>query len=84
MLDAQQVTDEAHREEERERRLATLVLDRETIRNLTPRGSWIEGIGKKKTKEGAECQPETSSWPPCGDTTEAKPECPIITEPGTN
>jgi len=83
MLDVQQPTDEADRDEEGGRRLATLVLDRETIRNLTPRGSWIEAIGKKKTKSGPECQPSTS-WPTCGDTTEAKPKCPIETEPGTD
>jgi hypothetical protein len=50
------------------RRLPTLVLDRETIRDLSPRTFEIEAVGKKKTK----------TWPECGDTTTAKPKCPII------
>lgn len=52
--------------------LPTLVLDRETIRSLTPRGSEIEAVGKKKTK----------SWPECGDTTKKEPKCPDVQPPG--
>jgi hypothetical protein len=54
------------------RRLPALVLDRETIRDLGPRWFEIEAVGKKKTK----------TWPECGDTTTAKPKCPIIEPPG--
>jgi len=50
------------------RRLPTLVLDRETIRDLSSRPFEIEAVGKKTKK----------SWPECGDTTTAKPKCPII------
>ncbi len=56
--------------------LDSLVLERETVRSLTPTG--IELVGKKKTKGDR----KTCVWPECGDTTKAKPECPIITHPG--
>ncbi len=55
--------------------LPKLVLDHETIRVLTPRGRDVVAIGKKKSK--------SKSWPECGDTTTAKPTCPIIEPPGT-